>query len=746
MYRRFAAALVITTGWHSLAVAHQAQTATKGTSQASTSTTTDISDIVVTALKRNESALDAPATITMLTSEALAAKNVVAANQFNGIIPGLAQSVGVAALPGTSFRGLGSTSAVFSLEPSVAQYQDGVYLGHVRDFVSPLYDVDHIEFIKGTQSTLLGKNTSLGAISVVNKRPSKNLGYDVQLSHSFRIDGNAAQGAVNVPLSEVLRVRGAFLLSRENGYIDNIYKDRSEARQTDISGRLMIAFEPNDGFDGLLIYQHDDRRVRGQTMQVVIDPTNTVENRAAAVGVPFNAGAVGVSTSASDALGGTPEGVEPFDRQNTDRVNLIMNANIGEHVLTSQTSYSQWGSTRATDLDFTAANLFNIIDGERNKALTQEVRLSSPSGERLTYLVGAFYYFNRWRYDRAFQGAPSNTVAFPLTGAAVSATSLSTKAISAFASATFEMVPEFKIDAGLRYTRERKAGTFVRNSTGTLAASFGTIPFTIYEPQVTHPLDYNLGVRYEPSSNVLIYASYSKGTKSGGYQDAPTTVATAAFNQERAYSAELGAKIRLDNGHLTAALFNTRVKGLQTGYTALVGGVSQPAIGNSEVRSRGVEAHLSYRLIPELRIGGTIVYADSIFLDPFPANASIARPGDRLQRAPKWTGSAEADYTAPINDTLTGFANFSANFTSKVLYQFVVPQPNAPFGPSRTIIDGRIGIRGGDQNQWELAIIGTNLTNRRFIEFATGVSAGGGAYYGSFNRPRVIAVQLKLKG
>jgi len=72
-----------------------------------------------------------------------------------------------------AFRGLGSNSAVFNLEPSVAEYIDGAYMPHARDYVAPLYDVDHIEFIKGTQSTLLGKNTSLGAISIVDRRPAK---------------------------------------------------------------------------------------------------------------------------------------------------------------------------------------------------------------------------------------------------------------------------------------------------------------------------------------------------------------------------------------------------------------------------------------------------------------------------------------------------------------------------------------------------------------------------------------------
>lgn len=704
------------------------------------------SDIVVTALKQGQTVLQAPATINVLEPQALAARNIVAANQLNAVVPGLTMSVAVGGLPGTSFRGLGSNSAVFNVEPSVAEYIDGVYMPHARDYVAPLYDVDHIEFIKGTQSTLLGKNTSLGAISIVNRRPGKQFGYDLQYTHSFDLVGNRVQAAINVPLADTLQVRAAFFASRQDGWIDNVVTNRKEADQRDVSGRIGVAWQPTSDVNVYLSYQHDWRRLRGQNVEVVSDPAGVVATRAAAAGRPFDTRKRDVSASGSFGGGGTAPGTQPFDRQTTDRINGIIDWRLGELTLTSQTSYTTWASPRLTDLDFTAANLFNIVDDEHSKTFTQELRLASPTGGRLQYVAGLFYFFNRWSYGRTFGGAPSNTVGFPLVGLAISQTELPTRSYSAFASGTFELFDGLKVDGGVRYTHEKKEGSFVRRTNGTLVGAFPTVPLTNYAAQTTEPVDYNVGLRYQPTSRLLLYGSYSKGSKSGGFQDAPTTVAGAPFRPETARSAEIGGKLRFTGGYLTVAAFNTKVGAFQTNFTTAVGvpPVSQTVVGNSDVRSRGFEANLSYQPVPDLTLGANVVYADAEFTGNFPASGAIGRKRDRLTRAPVWSGNATVDYQRELGGGAEVFAGLRGDYASKTLYQFVAAQPLAPFGAAHATLDARIGLRSADRG-WEVALLGTNITDRRFVEFATSVTAGGGAYYGSFNRPRVIALQFTVK-
>lgn len=713
----------------------------------------DIGAIIVTARKQNETLFDAPATISVLSDQQLQTKNITNANELSGIVPGLVMTPGVGGLPGTTFRGLGSNTAIFSLESSVAQYVDGIYLGHARNYVAPMYDVDRIEMIKGTQSTLLGKNTSLGAISIVNKRPTSEFGYQLRLVHSFTIDGNRAEGAINVPLSETVQVRGAIFASQEEGFMFNDYKGRREPRLTDISGRLSLAFQPSETIDINLIYQHDRRRARGQVLQVLKDPGGVVAARGVAIGRPVNVVMDRINSHGADPLAGTTQGPDPSDRQDTDRLNAIINIELGDHTLTSQTAYVRWKNPRVTDLDFTAANLFNLIDEERDDIFSQELRIASPSTGAIQYLAGIYYYKNKYDYDRTFGSSLTNTVGFPFTGISSGEARHQTTTISAFVSATIELFDGFKASGGARYTREKKEGTFFRNSIGTLAGPFPTLPFTVYTPKITHPLDYDFGLQYKPNEDVLVYASHSKGSKSGGFQDYPTTIAGAPYSPEAAYSTELGLKWNLRGGnYLTAALFNTLVKDFQTGYTTAVGtpAVSQTVIGNSDIRSRGFEATAGFRPLPNLKFDASIVYAKGEFLDNFPlTTAAVADKGDPLTRAPRWSGSFGFEYDQDVSSGINFFAGGSVNFASTALHQFIKPQPDAPQLDKHQLFDAKIGIRDQDSG-WEFAVIGTNLTNERYAVFATSVSAGGTgignrAFYGAINRPRVIALQLTLK-
>src|SRR3546814_6026586 len=138
---------------------------------------TDLSEeLIVTARRQSETITDVPATVNVVSDEALSTRLVGSGLDLSGITPGfqLYNALGGSAAP--TIRGLGSNTAVFSIEASVASFFDGVYAAHPRDYVSPIFDVDRIEVIKGTQSTTLGKNITLGAVSFVSRRPGDKLG------------------------------------------------------------------------------------------------------------------------------------------------------------------------------------------------------------------------------------------------------------------------------------------------------------------------------------------------------------------------------------------------------------------------------------------------------------------------------------------------------------------------------------------------------------------------------------------
>jgi iron complex outermembrane receptor protein len=698
------------------------------------------------ARKQGETLLDAPATINVLQEQALAAANITNATQLSGIVPGLVIMQGTAGAS-SSFRGLGSTSADPSMESSVATFLDGIYLGHPRDYILPIYDVAQVELIKGTQSTLLGKNTSLGAISIVSRKPRSVFGYDLSLTHSDGLDANRLEGGLDAPLGGGFALRVAGMVNDEDGYVRNLHLGDKERRVNENSGRLILTGPLGGGGDLMVIYQHDDRQTDGHYFEVLSDPNGVVTGRARALGqTNFEAIGNDRSYSGADAVGTGVAGPLQFDNQKGDRLTAVGTADLGRYKLTAQTAWVQWKSRRATDLDLTRAQLLDLYDREKNYVLSQEVRLASPATDRLSWLAGLYYYKNNWRLVRAAKAQTGGGV-FPFPGAVSGDLLVNTQAWSGFGSARFDLTQRVQLSAGLRYTDEDKTPTYQRVSSGffALPSQSPSLPKTTLATKTAKKLDGDIGLQFHPSDRTMLYATWSKGSKSGGFQTSPTTLGGAAFDGETAYTSEAGAKFEFPaRGYLTAAIFDTRVDGFQVSRVEVVDGNAQSVISNGDIGARGAEANGSWEVDQHLTLNANLVYSDAKFTKDFGASgALVAYKNMPLPRAPKWSGAVSARYSHPIGERLNLRVEGAAAYTGNADLQLRSTDPRAPIAKAHTLLDGQIAI-GDEARGWEVALIGTNLTDERYVTFDTAVTAGGQAYYGTLNRPRVVAVQLKL--
>ena len=487
-------------------------------------------------------------------------------------------------------------------------------------------------------------------------------------------------------------------------------------------------------------------------MVVLTDPGGVLTARAAQIGqTNFRVGVAPYQNDGSAPLAGSPQGPSAYDRQKSDRLNLIASVPLGSLTLTSQTAYVKWTSPRLVDLDFLAADLYNFADLEKNKVFTEEVRIASPTSGRFQYLVGGFYYNNKWGLDRN-QYTNANTIGYSITGFSDVTFNEATETFSGFGSANYELFEGFKVTAGLRYTHETKNATIVRPGAGTLGgptAAAAPIPFTVLPVLTSNPLDGNVGVEFQVRPNILLYGSYSKGSKSGGYQENPTTLLSARFTPETSYTAEIGGKFNFGaRGFLTVAAFNTRIKDFQTTVFQLLGNppVNQPTIGNSDVASRGIEGSTVIRLFPGFSINAELLYEKAKFTKDF---LPIAMNGDPVVRAPTWSGKVGADYTTHLTEDLTVNLHPSVEFSSSYLTQYRLDRPDGPIAAAHQLLDFRASL-GSLSRRWEMAVIGTNLTNQIYTVYATAVSAGGTvvgkrAYYGGINRPRTVAIQFSVK-
>lgn len=712
-----------------------------------------VEEVIVTARKRAESLSDAPATIAVVNEDKLRAVAVTSANELNGVVPGLVMMAGVGGGPGVTFRGLGSNSALFSVESSVALFVDGVYSAHTRDYVTPIYDLQRVEMVKGTQGTLLGKNTTLGAITMVTRRPGDDLGVSLETSYDFKTNTPRIEAAVDLPINDQLKARISGLFIDDGGYVRNPYSGQQPDTR-DVSGRLSLAWTPTPDFDATFIYQHDDHEQTGQPLEVLRDAVVglTLANRALATGqTDFEGRPDRRSESGSDAFGaGVPAGRTPYDNQVSDRFNLIANWRVGGHTLTSQSAYVDWQVERLSDLDFLKANLLNLGDNEKNQQYSQEFRLTSPSEGRLTYLAGVYYFYNDWTLNRLLYGFQPSA----LFGSALSLYNQKTETISAFGQANYALTDKLNASVGLRYTNETKDATLFRPAgAGNLGGAFPAYPRTKLTNK-EEDVDGDIGLQYKIEPGRMVYVSASKGSKGGGFQNSPTTVAGAPYTGETAYTVEAGGKFVFDRASLDVAVFQTTVENFQFSRTAVVGnpGVAQTVVTNLDVRSRGVELNGSLRVIEGLRLSGGVVYADSVFTETVPAAPAVpvAVDGLRQPRAPKWSGNLDANFTRPLTDELTLNVLGSLEFMSKTYFQ-----PNVGVNLDAPLRDGfgKVNLRVAVENEaagWEIALLGKNLTDvtePQFVTSVSGTGAGGNtpAWYGIVNPPRSIVLQFRIR-
>ncbi|MBN8909252.1 MAG: TonB-dependent receptor plug domain-containing protein, partial [Rhodospirillales bacterium] len=183
-------------------------------------------------------------------------------------------------------RGLSSSPSNNSFEQTVGLFVDGIFAGHPRDYTAALFDIDHVELLKGTQAAVLGKNTSVGAISLSTKRPDKDFGYEASFIQEFALDSQIANAAVNVPLTDNLSVRVAGIYSNQGGWIryrllgDERYPTRTRGL------RLSLRWTPTDRIDWTVYAQASDNKVTGNTLVAGGDTLGRLKNAAAFLGYP----------------------------------------------------------------------------------------------------------------------------------------------------------------------------------------------------------------------------------------------------------------------------------------------------------------------------------------------------------------------------------------------------------------------------------------------------------------------------
>ena len=687
----------------------------------------DGNEIVVTARRREESLLDVPIALTALSGEQLAAQGAIDITDVAASAPNVTLEVsrGTNSTLTAFIRGVGQQDPVAGFEAGVGLYLDDVYLNRPQAAVLDIYDVERIEVLRGPQGTLYGRNTIGGAIKYVTKR----LGDDPTISARATYGSyDQADGVVSgsIPLiGTTVKIGGALARLSRGGFGRNLTTGQENYNKDIWAGRGTLQIEPSDRafFRITGDYTHDRSNARGGHRLI-----------------PGLVSGAPVLANVFDSRGGLV-----LPRQDVKAWGI---SGFGEIKPTdwltfrSITAYRKDDSATPIDFDTLPAVDVDVPAFYNNKQVSQEVQFLVNTGG-FNGLFGLYYL-----------DADSRTVfdvRLPGTVTALTFGNVSTDTVALFGDVTYDFSPQFSISAGGRYTWDTRTSQIQRNVYLGASPFFGgtTNPIvrqTDFRGSATFKqFTPRASVSFKPTRDHLLYASYAKGFKGGGFD--PRGVGTAApdfngngvggaggdqadiyrflsFKPEKVDSYEIGYKGALLDRALTVAIaaFRADYTDIQVPGSVgqIVGGIPTfigITTNAGKARLQGVELEGALTARDAFTPGGVlslntaIGYLDAKYLSFIDARGIDVASRRKIQNTPEWTVSETLAYRLPaFGGSLNASTTLSYRSSSQ---QFELRVPGLD-QPGFALWDASL-VWTAKNDRFTLGVHGRNITNKRYI-------------------------------
>lgn len=718
-------------------------------------------DIIVTAQKREQTLIDVPQSISVVSAERLERSQADNFQEFLNYVPGLqvdqaTPGAGRLVLRGLNTGGVASTVGVYVDETpfgsSTALANGGVLAGDFDTF-----DIARVEVLRGPQGTLYGASTLGGLIKYVTNAPVigevearvRGAVEDTK-GGEMSYHGNAV---VNVPLGQTLALRASGFYHNIGGWIDSIGTTATDGfdytlasdNQSDINdslsygGRASLLFKPSETFD---------IRLTGFLQNIRADAPSTVESDPNTLRTLYG------RQSQSQF---SPE----FTNIDYRLYNGLINADLGFATLTSSTSYSTQRQRLRDDGTFNLSGIVQallgapandfVLDQRTNtRKFTQEVRLAGSLADSFDWLIGGYYNDEKGELFQdyvAFEPGTTTPLVFPFELGRVDLVS-KYKEYAAFANGTVRLTNHFEIDLGGRYSHNKQTAS--QDAGGVLA---GNVPVNTDLSSSDDVFTYSVAPKFILNDRASIYARVAKGYRPGG----PNVIAPNApagtpssFDPDTVVSYEVGFKGETPDRTfaLDLALFHIDWDDIQ--LLTVINGFGVNTNGSSAT-SDGLEFTATMRPTTGLAVSLNGAYTDAKLEEDAPELVG-GRKGDRLPFTPEYAVSLNGDYDWELGAGSEAFIGGSLRYLSKQAGDF-----DADFRaandrqrqiPSYVTVDLRAGL---DFGRFGIEAYVHNLTDAAGKTSTGALTANGlplnpnGAITTGVIRPRTIGLSLSAE-
>ena len=682
-----------------------------------------LDDIVVTAQRRSENLQNVPVAITALSAATLTNARIQSVTDLRLAVPSL-NIVNDNGILSTSLRGVGSTGVNPGFENPVAIYLDGVYLAStVANFLN-LADVSQVEVLKGPQGTLFGRNATAGLIQISTRLPSHDASLEVKAGYgSF----NTFEGTLyaTAGLSDAVAVSlSAYGLHMGDGYGRNRTTGAGTYQiSKDVLVRGKVLIEPTSRTSILLTadYATTDRNdLAGIALPGTINVNNPAAGRAPDIGY--------------DQIADSPT----YKRGYTTGGSVKIAQKISDLSLTSISAYRDSRYTTAFDYDALPQHFADIRYTQPEHQFSQEVQLQPTAAGRFVWVIGAYYFDARTAYDPFLFNLYAAGQLLNLTN------HQSTESIAGYAQGTYEVVTGTKITLGGRYTTERR-GVYGGLTLVNLPALGLTIPVPAPDADVRfNKFTFRAAIDHRFSEDVLGYASFNRGFKSGGYNTG--SPGSAPYRPETLDAYEVGLKTSLFDRRLRLNLagFYDNYSDIQS-QNLTMGVIS--IVNAAKARVYGADLDVEARPLARLQLTGGVGWTNAHYtsypLAPI-GNAMGGIPstigdvsGNHLPLAADWTVNGAATYTMPLGaGEIAASANILYNSGYSLESDNVIRQ-----GAFAQI--GSVVTWTPAGQRYSLTAFVKNLTNKKTLSFSTTLPEGVHGFL--YSAPRTFGLTAGLK-
>ena len=614
-----------------------------------------VEDIVVTAQKRSERLQDVPIAVTAISGEALTAKGVASTLDIQQVTPGLTfTTVGGTAAP--RIRGVGTTQAIGGNENSVATYIDGVYYASSAGSVMQLANIAQVAVLKGPQGTLFGRNATGGLIQITTLDPKHQFGGKVSASYGNR-DTIGASAYVTGGLSDnVAADLSLYYNNQRDGFGVNRFNGQDVNKGKDFAVRSKWLIQLGEDTTVKLVGDYSK-------YAAVTIARRLISGSLPQIGTVFTGNPFDVDSD-----------VQPYFNSRRSGVSGELIHHFASFDLSSITAYRRTRTLLGFDGDGTRIANFSTTDEVLlDRQFSQEFQLTSTGGGVFQWTAGAYYFYGDGDLSAAIAQAPA-VLPPPIVTLRVQL-GQKTKAPAVYAQGTYKLTDATSLTLGARYSWE------TRHYNGSGTSAVGAAPPAALPPVTgitklsnSRPT-WRIALDHHIDQNILVYVSYNRGFKSGGFAATVFTGPTQTFEPEVLDAYEIGFKSDLLDRHvrLNASAFHYNYKNIQ--IQAFGNGPIPTVINAASAKISGLDMELTVRPTSALTLTTGFSYIHSKF-GSFP-NASIAVPrvnaagmpiggnttvrgpatGNELANTPDWTIDLGADYDVPLGHgglTLSG--------------------------------------------------------------------------------------------